>query len=123
MRRARKSSTPGCGQIVDAISIRERPAEVADRAVPGRCRLNPPSNMYSIVNRSWIAVIVVTFNGQQVLLYGGTSSLIAGPAAIALRDAGETVGQRHQDRRAGIECSAAPAPHTLESASMPLRNA
>jgi IS30 family transposase len=37
MRRSRQytQKTPEHGQIVDAISIRERPAEVADRAVPG----------------------------------------------------------------------------------------
>lgn len=37
MRRSRQytQKTPDHGQIVDAISIRERPAEVADRAVPG----------------------------------------------------------------------------------------
>ena len=37
LRRAQSQSTPGSrrGQIIDAVSIRERPAEVEDRAVPG----------------------------------------------------------------------------------------
>jgi len=37
MRRAKNASTAGQarGQIIDAISIRERPAEIEDRAIPG----------------------------------------------------------------------------------------
>lgn len=38
VRRARKATRPGAkrrGQIIDAISVRERPAQVEDRAVPG----------------------------------------------------------------------------------------
>jgi IS30 family transposase len=37
MRRARTSTTEGQprGQIIDAVSIRDRPAEIEDRAMPG----------------------------------------------------------------------------------------
>src|ERR1022692_2352857 len=35
MRRSRHASIHGHGRIIDAISIRERPAEVEDRAIPG----------------------------------------------------------------------------------------
>jgi hypothetical protein len=38
MRRSKAASAAGqaCGQIRDAVSIREFPAEVKDRAVPGK---------------------------------------------------------------------------------------
>jgi IS30 family transposase len=35
MRRSRHANVHGHGRIIDAISIRERPAEAADRAIPG----------------------------------------------------------------------------------------
>ena len=35
MRRSRHASVHGHGRIIDAISIRERPAEAEDRAIPG----------------------------------------------------------------------------------------
>ena len=37
MRRGRTSTTAGQtrGQIIDAVSIRDRPAEIEDRAIPG----------------------------------------------------------------------------------------
>lgn len=42
MRRGKTSTTAGQtrGQIIDAISIRDRPAEIEDRAIPGHWELS-----------------------------------------------------------------------------------
>jgi IS30 family transposase len=56
MRRSRHRTVSGQsrGQIVDAISIRERPAEAEDRAIPGRSE----GDLLSAAKNSYIATLV-----------------------------------------------------------------
>ena len=71
MRRGRTSTTQGQprGQIVDAVSIKERPAEVEDRAIPGHWEgdlLSGGKNthMATLVERQSRFVMLVHVNGK-----------------------------------------------------------
>src|ERR1700743_3965831 len=54
MRRSRHANVHGHGRIIDAISIRERPAEVEDRAIPGHWE----GDLLSGGKNSYIATLV-----------------------------------------------------------------
>ena len=54
MRRSRHASVHGRGRIIDAISIRERPPEVEDRAIPGHWE----GDLLSGAKNSYIATLV-----------------------------------------------------------------
>ena len=53
MRRGRTSTTAGQtrGQIIDAVSIRDRPAEIEDRAIPGHWPYSDASIAYRLTGR------------------------------------------------------------------------
>jgi IS30 family transposase len=71
MRRGRTATTAGQtrGQIIDAVSIRDRPAEIEDRAIPGHWEgdlLSGSKNTHiaTLVERSSRFVMLVKVNGK-----------------------------------------------------------
>jgi IS30 family transposase len=79
MRRSKHASTEGQprGQIIDAVSIRERPAEIADRAVPGHWEgdlMTGSQNTHiaTLVERATRFTMLVKVRGKD------TNSVIAG---------------------------------------------
>lgn len=71
MRRSRKSTTQGqpLGQIIDAVSIRERPADVEDRAAPGHWEgdlLSGSANSHiaTFVERKFRYIVLVHVAGK-----------------------------------------------------------
>ena len=83
MRRSRHATVRGKsrGQIVDALSIRERPAEVEDRAVPGHWE----GDLLSGAKNSYIATLVERHSRFAVLVKVPSKNTEAVVAALSRR--------------------------------------
>ena len=83
MRRSRHATVSGQsrGQIVDAISIRERPAEVEDRAIPGHWE----GDLLSGAKNSYIATLVERHSRFAVLVKVPSKNTEAVVAALSRR--------------------------------------
>jgi IS30 family transposase len=113
MRRSRHATVSGQsrGQIVDAISIRERPAEVEDRAIPGHWE----GDLLSGAKNSYIATLVERHSRFAMLLKVPSKETEAVVAALSqhvrklpatLADLGSRVGDgQTQGLHGSYECA------------------
>jgi IS30 family transposase len=99
MRRSRHATVSGQsrGQIVDALSIRERPAEVEDRAVPGHWEgdlLSGAKNSYiaTLVERHSRFTMLVKVPGKDTEAVVRALSRQVGKLPAALADMGSWIG-------------------------------
>jgi IS30 family transposase len=94
MRQAKGSSTKsGLGQIVDAVSIRERPAEVEDRAVPGHWE----GDLLSGANNTHIATLVERHSRFTMLIKVPNKNTATVVAALSKR-----IGKLPQELRRSL---------------------
>ncbi len=114
IRRSRHSRDRGyhCGQIVDAVSIRERPAEIEDRAIPGHWEGDliggtHNSHIATLVERHsrFVTLVKVPSKDTAAKIVSAELGTCCYPHAATLVDLGSRVGDGPtQNLHCGHEC-------------------